>query len=59
MEYRLRRHDGEYRWILDSGAPRFESDGSFLGYIGSCFDVTDLKHGKSACASRWRLPPTP
>jgi PAS domain S-box-containing protein len=46
MEYRLRRHDGEYRWILDSGAPRFESDGSFLGYIGSCFDVTDLKHGE-------------
>jgi len=46
MEYRLRRHDGEYRWLLDSGAPRFETDGRFLGYIGSCFDVTDLKRGE-------------
>jgi len=35
MQYRLRRHDGEYRWILDIGAPRFNQDGSFAGYIGS------------------------
>jgi PAS domain S-box-containing protein len=40
-EYRLRRHDGEYRWILDRGAPFFGKNGEFLGYIGSCFDVTD------------------
>jgi C4-dicarboxylate-specific signal transduction histidine kinase len=40
-EYRLRRHDGEYRWILDSGRPRFAADGIFTGYIGSCVDVTD------------------
>ncbi|HEY6241994.1 MAG TPA: PAS domain S-box protein [Burkholderiales bacterium] len=46
MEYRLRRHDGEYRAILDSGAPRVETDGTFLGYIGSCFDVTDLKRAE-------------
>jgi len=46
MEYRLRRHDGEYRWILDRGTPRVEADGTFLGYIGSCFDVTDLKRGE-------------
>ncbi len=46
MEYRLRRHDGEYRWVLDSGAPRVETDGTFLGYIGSSFDVTDLKRGE-------------
>jgi two-component system, LuxR family, sensor kinase FixL len=43
MEYRLRRFDGEYRWILDIGAPRFESDGAFEGYVGSCVDVTDQK----------------
>jgi PAS domain S-box-containing protein len=43
MEYRLRRFDGEYRWLLDIGVPRFESDGTFLGYIGSCIDITDRK----------------
>jgi PAS domain S-box-containing protein len=41
IEYRLRRHDGEYRWILDSGVPRFGPDGAFAGYIGSCVDITD------------------
>src|SRR5438270_10904741 len=41
MEYRLRRHDGEYRWVLDTGVPRFDSNGSFSGYIGSCTVVTD------------------
>jgi two-component system sensor kinase FixL len=46
MEYRLRRHDGEYRWVLDRGAPRVDTDGAFLGYIGSCFDLTDLKRGE-------------
>ena len=43
MEYRLRRFDGEYRWILDNGVPRFDEQGSFLGYIGSCIDITELK----------------
>jgi PAS domain S-box-containing protein len=43
MEYRLRRHDGEYRWILDRGTPRYEPDGGFAGYIGSCIDITDRK----------------
>lgn len=43
MDYRLRRWDGEYRWILDSGIPRFTSDGQFDGYIGSCIDITELK----------------
>jgi PAS domain S-box-containing protein len=43
MEYRLRRHDGEYRWILDNGVPRFDQHGFFVGYIGSCIDVTDGK----------------
>jgi PAS domain S-box-containing protein len=40
-DYRLRRFDGEYRWIFDTGIPRFTSDGSFLGYIGSCIDISD------------------
>jgi PAS domain S-box-containing protein len=43
LEYRLRRHDGEHRWISDHGVPRFESGGRFLGYIGSCIDATDRK----------------
>lgn len=41
MEYRLRRHDGEYRWILDRGTPSHGPDGRFLGFIGSCVDVTE------------------
>lgn len=43
MEYRLRRHDGQYRWIVDYGVPRFGSDGTFCGYIGSCVDITERK----------------
>jgi PAS domain S-box-containing protein len=46
MEYRLRRADGEYRWILDIGTPRFEPYNTFAGYIGSCSDVTELKHAE-------------
>jgi PAS domain S-box-containing protein len=42
VEYRLRRADGEYRWLLDNGVPRF-SEGAFTGYIGSCIDITDGK----------------
>src|SRR6516162_1691255 len=42
MQYRLRRNDGEYRWILDQGVPRYDAQGRFGGYIGSCVDVTEL-----------------
>jgi PAS domain S-box-containing protein len=42
MEYRLRRHDGQYRWMLEHGVPRF-SRGEFQGFIGSCFDMTEHK----------------
>src|SRR5215472_10076991 len=43
MEYRLRHHDGQYRWIVDRGAPRYSPDGIFAGYIGSCIDITGRK----------------
>ncbi len=46
MEYRLRRFDGEYRWIMDHGLPRFTPDGEFLGYIGSCIDISDRKQAE-------------
>jgi PAS domain S-box-containing protein len=46
MEYRLRRRDGEYRWVLDSGGPRFAPDNTFLGYIGSCIDITEYKQAQ-------------
>src|SRR5260370_38613431 len=43
MEYRLRGFDGDYRWVVDYGVPRFESDGTFCGYVGSCVDITERK----------------
>jgi signal transduction histidine kinase len=50
-ECRLRRHDGEYRWVLDIGVPRFLPDGAFVGYIGSCVDVTDHKLAQEALSN--------
>ncbi len=43
MEYQLRRHDGEYCWVVDRGVPRFDPDGTFVGFIGSCLDISDRK----------------
>jgi len=51
IEYRLRRHDGEYRWILDLGVPRFNRDGSIAGYIGSCLDVTERKRAQEVLSN--------
>jgi PAS domain S-box-containing protein len=45
MQYRLRRADGEYRWIIESGIPRY-AGGEFAGYIGSNIDITDLKRAE-------------
>ena len=51
MEYRLRRHDGEFRWVLDSGVPRFDADGRFAGYIGSAIDVTEHRRAEEALSN--------
>jgi PAS domain S-box-containing protein len=54
MQYRLRRYDGEYRWVLDTGVPRFEHDDSLDGYIGSCIDITDRKLAEEALSTMGR-----
>jgi two-component system, cell cycle sensor histidine kinase and response regulator CckA len=54
-ECRLRRADGEYRWVLATGAPRWESNGVFEGYVGSCVDVTDLKHAQEQAVAGQKL----
>ena len=46
IEFRLRRHDGEWCWVLGKGMPMFEADGAFKGYLGSCIDVTEQKQAK-------------
>ena len=47
MEYRLRRYDGAYRYLLDHGAPQFSPSRKFIGYIGSCIDITDRKEAEA------------
>ena len=47
-EYRMRRYDGQYRWMLDQGVPRFLDDGAFAGYVGYCLDISDQKETKAA-----------
>jgi PAS domain S-box-containing protein len=46
LEYRLRRHDGAYRWAINAATPRFGETGEFLGYIGSIIDITDRKQAE-------------
>ena len=48
MEYRLRRRDGEYRWVLDRGIPRYAAGGEFVGYVGMAIDLTDRKRAEEA-----------
>jgi two-component system, LuxR family, sensor kinase FixL len=48
MQYRLKRYDGEYRWISDQGVARHDARGNFAGYIGSCVDVTELLNKERA-----------
>jgi two-component system, cell cycle sensor histidine kinase and response regulator CckA len=55
LEYRLLRADGAYRWVLDTGVPRFSPDGVFEGYIGSGIDITELKRSQEEALGRQKL----
>jgi PAS domain S-box-containing protein len=46
VEFRLRRADGQYRWMLDRGLPRFHDGGAFAGYIGTCVDMHDRREAE-------------
>jgi PAS domain S-box-containing protein len=48
MEYPLRRHDGEYRWVINSATPRFSQNGEFLGFIGSVIDIAERKRAEDS-----------
>jgi two-component system, cell cycle sensor histidine kinase and response regulator CckA len=52
LEYRLRRADGEYRWVIDSAAPRFDFEGRFQGYIGSVIDMTERRRSEEELRER-------
>ena len=52
MDLRLRRHDGQYRWMLDNGVPRFGADGTAVGYVGSCVDIHERKELEESLAGR-------
>jgi PAS domain S-box-containing protein len=55
MDYRLRRHDGVHRWMLETAIPRWSADGDFLGYIGTCLDITDRRELEDKLADHTRL----
>ena len=59
MEYRLRRADGVYRWVLDSGVPKYEKDGSYTGYVGCSFDITERKDAEDALRGESSRSSTP
>jgi len=48
LEYRIRRHDGSFHWLFDVGAPRFDAEGTFLGFVGSAVDITERKIAEQA-----------
>ncbi|MBS3996860.1 MAG: PAS domain S-box protein [Hydrogenophaga sp.] len=52
IEYRLRHHSGEYRWLLEQARPRYDADGQFLGFIGSCLDLTELRQAEAMARER-------
>jgi len=52
MDLRLRRHDGQYRWMLDNGVPRVGADGAAIGYVGSCVDIHERKELEESLAER-------
>ncbi|MEO8836472.1 MAG: ATP-binding protein [Caldimonas sp.] len=54
MDLRLRRGDGEYRWMLDQGVPRLDTGGAAVGFVGSCVDIHERKALEEALAERTR-----
>jgi two-component system NtrC family sensor kinase len=50
MEHRVRRYDGEYRWVRETQVARFESDGTFAGFVGALVDITDRKRAEAELA---------
>src|SRR3954463_16457272 len=50
IEYRLRRRDGEYRWVLDRAAPTYSVDRLFIGYVGACVDIHERKRTEESLA---------
>src|SRR3954467_12731262 len=50
IEYRLRRRDGVYRWVLDRALPRYGLDGTFSGYVGLLFDIEERKRAEAGMA---------
>jgi PAS domain S-box-containing protein len=52
MEHRLRHHSGGYRWLLEQGRPRYDADNRFIGYIGSCLDLTELRKAEAMARER-------
>ncbi|CAN5723495.1 ATP-binding protein [soil metagenome] len=57
-DYRLRRHDGQYRWIIDRGIPLFNSDGTFVGYMGGCIDIHERKENEDNKEALLRIEQT-
>lgn len=55
LEYRVRRADGEYRWMLDVATPRFRPDGEFVGYVGIMIDVTEFKRSQERALTAQNL----
>jgi PAS domain S-box-containing protein len=55
LDYRLRRSDGEYRWVIDAARPRFGADGRFTGYVGSVIDVHERTVAEEALRAREEL----
>ncbi len=55
MEYRLRHHSGRYRWIIEQGTPRYNSQGEFLGYVSHCLDIDDSKQQEVSLRERGTL----
>jgi len=55
VQFRLRRHDGAWRWMLNSGKPRFSLNGDFVGYTGSCIDITERFEAEEEARRQFRL----